>query len=153
MNVKKKGFVTGFDHEAVAYEQTAPDLSSEYRRRIRIAAGNFQSIWHVRGFLNPLRGPVAFSLWSHKIMRWLVPFFLIILMFTNIMLARSGWFYATAMAVQGSCYTLAAIGHFSRRSAIFKVPYYFTSMNIAMLHGFILFMKGKQKAAWERTPR
>ncbi len=153
LKVREKGFKTVFDPEAVAYEETAPDLKGEYKRRIRIGAGNFQSISIARKLLNPLRGTVAFSFWSHKVLRWCVPFFLVIFLFSNLFLVKNGWGYFIFFALQIIGYSLAVIGCFNRKIAFFKIPYYFASMNVAMLHGFLRFLKRNQKAAWERTER
>jgi len=43
-------------------------------RKVRIEAANFHGIPELLPFLNPLRGFVAFALWSRKIIRWFVLF-------------------------------------------------------------------------------
>lgn len=160
LKVRENGFRTIFDPNAVAYENTAPDIKGEYKRRIRIGAANFHVIGMVRGFLNPLRGAVAFAFWSHKILRWCAPFFLVVLFFSNLMLIGSQRLYFLLFIFQVVGYIMALIGYYVKnynsRNILYKIPrfaFYFVSMNIAMLHGFLRFLKKNQKAAWERTER
>ena len=62
-----------YDGEAVAWETTPPDISSEFHRRARIGAGGFQSIALLWSLIDPRRGWVAFTFLSHKVLRWFVP--------------------------------------------------------------------------------
>ncbi|MEJ2719869.1 MAG: glycosyltransferase family 2 protein [bacterium] len=153
LNVRTLGFKTIFDPEAVAFERAAPSLEDEYKRKVRIGAGDFQAIGLARRFLNPLTGPVSFSFWSHKVLRWLMPFFMIGLLLTNLALAGDGVLYSVALLLQLVFYSLSVIGIFYRGNPFLKIPYYFVSMNVALFHGFIRHVRRAQKGAWERTPR
>jgi cellulose synthase/poly-beta-1,6-N-acetylglucosamine synthase-like glycosyltransferase len=154
MKIREKGFRILFDPEAVAYEETAPNVEGEYRRRVRIGAGNFQSIALTRRLLNPVKGTVAMTFWSHKVLRWCVPFLMLTTSISNLILLDQGTLYLYCMYIQIFVYLLAALGinrNFS--SIIFKVPHYFVSMNLAILVGFFRYLRGSQRAAWERTQR
>ena len=49
-------------------------LHEEYRRKVRTMARGLETLWYHRDLLNPLRHPAfAWILWSHKLIRWLVP--------------------------------------------------------------------------------
>lgn len=53
------------------------DSPDEFRRRVRMTIRNWQGTWSFSELLNPLKRPgYSFSLWSHKVLRWLSPFFL-----------------------------------------------------------------------------
>jgi cellulose synthase/poly-beta-1,6-N-acetylglucosamine synthase-like glycosyltransferase len=153
LNVRTKGYKTIFDPEAVAVEQAAPSLEDEYKRKVRIGAGDFQAIGLARRFLHPKTGPVCFSFWSHKVLRWLVPFFMIGLFLSNLALANNSLFFSLVMFFQLVFYGLFVVGLFYRENVFFRIPYYFVSMNMALLHGFTRQIRGAQKGAWERTPR
>ena len=73
----RSGCAIVYDCDAVAREETPPDVASEFHRRARIGAGGFQSIGLLWPLLDPRRGWVAFTFLSHKVLRWLCPFFLI----------------------------------------------------------------------------
>lgn len=153
LNVRKAGFKTLFDPEAVAYERSAPSLRDEYRRKVRIGAGDVQAIKLAASFLSPKAGPVSFSLWSHKVLRWLVPFLLIGLLVSNIALARESGAFLAALVLQCAFYAASIAGLFFSARVWFKLPYYFVSMNAALLHGFVRYALGTQKGTWERTER
>lgn len=153
LNVRRRGFRTLFDPEAVAYERSAPSLVDEYQRKVRIGAGDLQSIRLTGGFLDPRSGPVSFSFWSHKLLRWSVPFFLIGLLASNIALASDGLFFASFLGAQVLMYVLFVLGFVFKDSVFFKLPHYFISMNMALLHGFVRYLRGAQTGTWNRTER
>lgn len=69
--------------EAVAYDAMDRDYDSELITRIRMTLRNWQGTFSRKQLLNPFMQPkYAFALWSHKILRWLSPFFLIVLTFS-----------------------------------------------------------------------
>ncbi|MBP2680366.1 MAG: hypothetical protein H6Q78_229 [Candidatus Krumholzibacteriota bacterium] len=153
LNVRKRGFRTLFDPEAVAYETSAPSLVDEYQRKVRIGAGDLQAIQLTGSFLDPRSGAVSFSFWSHKVLRWSVPFFLIGLLVSNIAMASEGLFFASFLGAQVLLYALFALGFVFKDSAFFKLPHYFISMNMALLHGFVRYLRGAQSGTWKRTER
>ena len=63
-----------YDAQAVAHEESAPDIRSEFKRRTRIGAGGWQSIGMLWKLLLPRHGWVALAFFSHKVLRWLCPF-------------------------------------------------------------------------------
>lgn len=155
MKIREKGFKTIFDPEAIAFEETAPDLKGEYKRRTRIGAGNFQSIRYTRNLLNPLKGVVAFSFWSHKVLRWCVPFLIIVIFITNVFLINVGIFYKFFLSLQTFGYFMAILGFVfkEKRWFILRISYYFLLMNLALISGFVKYVTGNQKSTWERTQR
>ena len=66
-----------YDEAVVAFEETPPDLGSEFRRRRRIGAGGCQSLRVLWPLLSPTRGWIAFTFLSHKVLRWICPFLLL----------------------------------------------------------------------------
>src|SRR5258708_2766955 len=73
MHVVASGHHLVYDPEAVAWEEVAPNVRQEFRRRVRIGAGNFHALRYTWRMLIPVAGSIAFSYWSHKVSRWLVP--------------------------------------------------------------------------------
>ena len=64
-----------YDRAILAHEENARQISSEFRRRSRIGAGGFQSLSVLWPLLSPARGWIAFTFFSHKVLRWVCPFF------------------------------------------------------------------------------
>ena len=87
-----------FDPEAVAWEETAPHIGSEFRRRVRIGTGAYQSLPLLWKLLNPRYGWTAFAFLSHKILRWMVPFFLLGMVVSNLLLLDKALFRAAIVA-------------------------------------------------------
>jgi hypothetical protein len=99
-----------------------------------------RGIWSVRGLLNPLRHPmVAFQLLSHKVLRWMVPFFLVALFVSNYKLLGNP-FYNVVFAAQVVCYGAAlaglVLGFLGMRIRPLAVPVYFCVVNAAALVAF-----------------
>lgn len=145
-----------YDETAVAYEETPPEIGAEFRRRARIGAGGFQSMAVLWPLLNPRRGSIAFTFFSHKVLRWLCPFFLLGAAAANLLLVDLG-IYGLTLATFAILCTTALIGpHLSSRSPVAKLmrlATMFGTMNAALLVGFFRWAKGTQRAAWERTAR
>jgi len=145
-----------YDEEAIAFEETPPDLGMEFRRRARIGAGDFQSLALVGPLMNPRNGWVSFTFISHKLLRWLCPFFLIAIALSNILLLDRA-FYRFALLAQVGLYGVAFLGRFlSHRSAagrVMRLATMFTTMNAALLVGFFRWATARQQGAWERTAR
>ena len=167
MNVKKKGYKVYYDAEAVAYEETANDVKAEFARRKRIGAGNFHALTKTLALLNPVKGFVALAYLSHKVIRWFVPFFMLLALGTNSAILFKApllqgnhigllLLYGGILDLQLLFYLLALGGHLTRKrqsSKLLRLPYYFLSMNIALFFGFFRFITKTQKVAWKRTER
>ena len=72
LQIVGKGWRAVYEPEAVCFEETAGRMRTEYRRRIRIVSRSWRAVFQARTVLNPFRvGFFAFSLISHKVLRWL----------------------------------------------------------------------------------
>jgi cellulose synthase/poly-beta-1,6-N-acetylglucosamine synthase-like glycosyltransferase len=157
MQIRGRGYRVVYAPDAVAYEETGADARQEFERRIRIGAGAFHALRYTSKMLLPGAGSVAFSYWSHKVLRWLAPFAMAITFVSALALARQSFYFIYASA----CIAAMIAAWFSysqevrgfRVSTIFAVPYYFLAMNLALMLGFFRFVSGSQTAAWRRTAR
>lgn len=156
LKIVERGYDVLYDKDAVACELAAPNLGAEFKRKVRIGAGNFHGIREILPLLNPARGFVAFALWSHKIIRWFVPFLLLAIFFTNLALLGTAA-YNVLFALQVFFYGIAFFSwQLDRRGVqlpLLIYPYYFVTVNFALLLGFFKFLTGSQKPAWARTER
>jgi cellulose synthase/poly-beta-1,6-N-acetylglucosamine synthase-like glycosyltransferase len=144
-----------YDCDALAWEETAPDIASEFRRRVRIGAGGYQAIGMLWRLLDPRRGWISLTFFSHKILRWLCPFFLIGMLLFCILLSHQP-FYRTCLVLQVVCYpTLAYLGLRSqvRMPKLLALASMFVTINFALLCGFLGWVSGTQKGSWIRTRR
>jgi hypothetical protein len=72
---------------------------------------------------------------------------------SNVALAPQGVFFASFLGAQVLMYTLFLLGFVFKDSVFFKLPHYFISMNMALLHGFVRYLRGAQSGTWNRTER
>jgi cellulose synthase/poly-beta-1,6-N-acetylglucosamine synthase-like glycosyltransferase len=145
-----------YDTDAIAYEETAPTILAEFRRRVRIGAGGFQSICMLWPLLLPTHGWVALTFFCHKILRWSCPFLLIAALVTNLLLV-SDPLYAGLLSCQVLFYALSLLGNWipSRPHCLryLRLPTMFTTMNLALFFGFLRWLRGGQTGIWSRTDR
>jgi cellulose synthase/poly-beta-1,6-N-acetylglucosamine synthase-like glycosyltransferase len=157
LRIALRGWKIPFEPEAVAYEETTEDVGREFGRRARIGAGNWQALAIMPEMLDPRTGFVAFAFVSHKLVRWLAPFFLALAFALSFPLAARGRLvYGALLAGQLAFYALAAVGRRGVRGPLrpfASTAYYFVSMNLALAVGFWRFARGTQRATWQRTER
>ena len=130
MQVIRQGYRVTYEPSAVAEENGTPTASQEWRRRVRVAAGAAQSL--KRGCWPSLLRPIC--LWqylSHKLLRWLSPFYLLLLFAANTMLLSQGIWYQITFAGQIGFYLLAAAALWVpfRKTPWGGLPFYFSMSN------------------------
>jgi len=164
LRIAMKGYITQYDPEAYACETSSENVKEELKRKIRIAAGGFQSMVRLASLLNIFKyGMLSFQYISHRVLRWtLTPLCLLTLLASNFVLAlQTGiferHFFPVVFWLQLLFYTMALIGWFlENRQIKLKIlfaPYYFFIMNLAVYLGFIRHVKKKQGVVWERAKR
>jgi biofilm PGA synthesis N-glycosyltransferase PgaC len=146
-----------YDKNAIAREEIASDIKIEFRRRIRNNAIDLSSIKFIKELLKPKFGLISYGLWSHKIIRWLSPILLIILLITNILLIDNCFLFSYLLFIQILLYMFSWLGYWFTRIGIkflpFSLCYYFVFMNLALLIGIFRYLRKKQPAFWQSTNR
>ncbi len=143
-----------YEPNAVCMEETNRQTDKEFKMRVRVISQTFTDLWRNRGMLNPLKsGFFAVELVSHKLLRYAVPLFLILIFISSSILAFLSNLFALALAVQIIFYLTAFAGWLLERSGknigIFSIPLYFVLTNLASLVGFYKFLSGERYASWE----
>lgn len=158
MKVLQRGYKVINDLDAKCYESVSHEIAEEFKRKKRISTGNYQNLNYFKGLLNPFKS-LGFALWSHKVLRWLGPFFILAMVLSAIVLAVLGSsFFKLVLSLIGMILLvvpaldkLLALGgiHFS----VFRNIRYFVMMNVALIMGFFKYMRGVKSSAWEPTKR
>ncbi len=150
--IKNKGRVI-FDEEAICYEDLPTESAEEFKRKIRISIGNFQNLVAFKKLLWPFWSAIAYSFISHKILRWLTPFFLILLFLVSFLLSFDCFFFQVLALVQCVLFlSPLAIPYLKwMKPALFVAHFY--NMNLALLIGFFRYLKGVKSSVWQPTPR
>jgi len=161
MLIAEKGYRIVYEPEAFATETASENVSEELKRKIRIAAGGIQSILRLKSLFNPFPYPIlSFQYISHRVLRWTItPFLLILSFILNIAIAfvpdATGW--QMLLFAQVLFYLLAFLGYLMEkkrlRIKILFIPYYFCVMNYAVLAGIIRYFTKTQSAVWEKAQR
>ncbi len=152
MRIRRSGYKVVYDPEATARDVAAASIGGEFTRRVRLAVGSFRALSEfARMPLDPL---VMLAFFSHKLLRWLVPFFLIGLLVSNLTLWGSP-FYQVLLAAQFAFYLWAGIG-FLFRKRMQKVRYallgyFLVAMSAAFLIGFLRYLLNRGEVAWQRV--
>ncbi len=157
MNVLKSKRKAILNLSAIAMENVPDELSAEFRRKVRISAGNFQNLIHFCSCLWPPYSALAFVFASHKVIRWIGPFLLILAFTMNMVLAFQSDFYIILLAIQ---IILSAIPifdlilrKFNVHIIILRFVTHFFAMNLALLVGFFKNAFGIKTNIWQPTRR
>jgi hypothetical protein len=152
LRVAHAGMLTRVDQRlSVVTHLSQNDPQSMLKLKIRIIRKDFRGLLLHRSLLNPIgHGSLAVALWSHKLLRWLVPYFLIALLLSNFALLGSLGF-TIFFALQAAFYAVAFAGfispRFSSRTAC-SVPMSFCLVNFASLVGTLASLGGSSTGKW-----
>ncbi len=142
---------------AICYEDVSDDILEEFRRKKRISAGNFQNLATFAAMTHPREGKVAFCFWSHKVLRWLGPFLMLIAFVSSLLLSLQNHFYALMLCLQVAMCGIPLLDYLLKKihihSKILRFITYFQLMNIALLLGFFNYIKGINSNVWKPTKR
>ena len=149
----RRGFRIAYEPTAVATEYSSVRFGDEFRRRRRIVSRSLYGLWTEVAVLNPFAHFFfAFQMFSHKLLRWLVPVWLLVVLAVNIPLATDGY-YGLLLALQVAFYGLAALGlllpEWLGRYWLFYIPAYFTATNLGTLLGLLSFLMGRRHRVWQ----
>ena len=141
------------DPDVYCVEETSKGMSKEYKRQVRITTRTLNAIRKNREFLNPFRyGIFSFFLLSHKVCRFLVPFFLIGAFLTNLLLLKqSAWYGLTLSAIVITPFAAFVAGRIGLRSRILDVANLFFVTAFAQLIGWSRMLLGVKDTTW--TPQ
>jgi cellulose synthase/poly-beta-1,6-N-acetylglucosamine synthase-like glycosyltransferase len=153
LQVVQAGKLCVYEPEAISYEAAADSFKGEFRRKVRIVNRAWRALWKMRSMLNPLAyGVFSLKLWSHKVLRWLMPLFMLILLISNVLIAIDDSRYYALLIGQLLFYALALFGYNWRDRAkqptITRIPYYFCLVNFAAAAGLVEVFRGKSYTTW-----
>lgn len=148
----RKGYRVLFEDRALAYEETTQSTGEEFSMRVRVVTRAMRGLLSVSDLLKPWKFAwPAFQLWSHKIMRWMVPLFLIVLLSANVVLIDSP-FYKFTLAVQLFFYAAALLNillPLHRQWKPLGIPLFFCTLNAAALVSMFEICRGRKYVTWQ----
>jgi poly-beta-1,6-N-acetyl-D-glucosamine synthase len=159
MNVALAGRRVVYDPSAVAAENATVDVRQEFRRKVRIVAGAFRELFRGQGVPGAGHPQLLWSYVSHKLLRWLVPWFLLAVFACSVALAchrGTGWPVVALLAPQFVLYGCALVGATrpnARWPAVVGIPYYFCMVNAAAWLGSLRGIAGTERVTWRKAER
>ncbi|KAB0666506.1 glycosyltransferase family 2 protein [Oryzomonas japonica] len=156
LKVIEQGCRVVYEPEAVLWEHTLKDTEDEYRMRVRVSLRAFWALFDMRQLLWPGINPLfAWQLWSHKVLRYLCFWFLLVAYVTNWLLLGNGEGYTVMLVLQHAGYVGALAAPRTKSAGVWgrllTFSRYFVLLNLASAHAFGKFLLGKKQVVW--TPR
>jgi cellulose synthase/poly-beta-1,6-N-acetylglucosamine synthase-like glycosyltransferase len=150
----EQGLRAVYEPTAICTEETNVQANKELTTRVRIITQTFADLWRNRAMMNPMTsGFYAVQLLSHKVMRYLVPIFLIAILAASAVLAPQSMFFAFILAAHISFYIAAGLAGLLERSGwhsrLLAIPHYFVLGNLASVIAFYQFLRGERYIRWE----
>lgn len=143
--------------DVLGYYHDLKDPGREYQRKLRTVLRGLTGLARHLDVLNPARfGLFAFQVWSHKVMRWLVPWCLLALFVVTLTIHDLHWLYALALWGQVGFYGMALLGHwFPRLRALtpVRILYFFVQANVAVAQATLYFLAGRRMTTWQPSSR
>lgn len=164
LRIALTGYKIGYSPRACAIERPSANIGEEMKRKVRIAAGSFQTMLRLGGLFNFFSHPMlTFQYVSHKVLRWvLVPLAMVLIIPLNIYFCVINNFsisniYTWTLAALILFYVATFVGFALQNKKLnaswIYIPYYFFLANKAMWLGFWRFCRNKQSVNWERAKR
>jgi glycosyltransferase involved in cell wall biosynthesis len=157
LNTAKAGLRSVSAPDVLGYYQDLKDASKEYQRKVRTVIRGMTGLSRHKEVMQfSLFGVFAFQVISHKLMRWLAPWFFIALFVVSALVSAQSWFYSLAFTGQILFYGVALAAHWApawRENSLIRIIYFFVQVNVALLDAAIQFLSGKRMTTWKPSAR
>jgi cellulose synthase/poly-beta-1,6-N-acetylglucosamine synthase-like glycosyltransferase len=157
LNCARAGYRAVTAPDVLGYYKDLADPQKEYQRKVRTVLRGMTAISRHPDVLSlPRYGLFAWQVWSHKIMRWGVPWFLSLLFLFNFRLLGEGAIYALTFLAQVAFYGVAIAAHLTPRlqtHSLVRLVYFFVQVNLGIADAAIRFCTGKRMTVWQPSAR
>lgn len=157
MNVleNKKKAINELDAQCI--EDVSNKIEEEFRRKVRISAGNFQNLNRYKALLWPPYTGLAFCFLSHKVLRWYGPVLLLLAFICSLFLCFFSNFYLYFVLLQVLLFISPVIDKILKAIGLhiklLRFATHFVLMNLALLKGLIWYLQGVESNVWKPTQR
>ncbi|MCK5075844.1 MAG: glycosyltransferase family 2 protein, partial [Calditrichia bacterium] len=157
LNTAKLGMRGISNPEAKGFYKNIADENKEFDRKVRTILRGITVYFKHLELLNIFKyGLFSYQYFCHKLLRWLVPLFLIMALLFNISLITYNVFYLSLFILQFVFYGLAIAGNAKENllnNFVFKIPLYFVRVNLGILFAWIKYFKGERVVMWKPSER
>ncbi|MBJ6801437.1 glycosyltransferase family 2 protein [Geomonas propionica] len=145
------------DNRVIGHYQDVADSNREFDRKVRTVLRGLTVFFKNLEFLNVFRyGLFSYQFFCHKLLRWLVPFFLAAAFLINAALAPSHPLYLFLFLLQCAFYFLGVAGWKSpmlARRLTVRIPLYFLTVNFAIAVAWLRYLRGNRLVMWTPSER
>ncbi|MBN1232220.1 MAG: glycosyltransferase [Candidatus Coatesbacteria bacterium] len=155
LNIRIKGYKIILSTYLLGMEPATTNYKEEFISKVRVISRAWKGFLYSYRVLYFWKYPVfTWEFISHKILRWLSPFFMLCLLlivpvsFNNIYFMPFSLLYIIFLI-------LSFLGYLSeknkRRNRFLSVPFYFCLVNFAAINGLARFLMGKSNVIWQKS--
>ena len=152
LRVVMRGFRVVHDESALAYDRLPTRAHDEFRRKVRTLCGNYQLMARLPSLLLPWHNPICWQFISHKVLRLLTPWALLVLLVTSAFLR--GPVYRLAFGIQCLFYLIALAGAWKpigQRSRAAAAAASFVVLNAAAAMALCVWIFGRASRTWNKV--
>jgi cellulose synthase/poly-beta-1,6-N-acetylglucosamine synthase-like glycosyltransferase len=148
MRMREQGLRTVLDPRAVCFEDTLDRTDNELAMRVRVAIRSIGALVAERRFLSFFADPLfAWQLWSHKLLRYSSPYWLILMLVACSALMDDPVYRALFFAQLGIF--AAGLAGLILRNRLLSKPYYFLLTNVAAFVATFRYVMGERMITWQ----
>lgn len=130
----------------------------EFARKVRTVLRGLAAFFAARDLLNPFRYPLfSWQLVSHKLVRWTVPFAMLVAFVASGLLALGGSvFFRVVFGLQAAVYLYSALAEVFPRldsNALGRTAHYFVVVNLSILVAWLRYLGGQRVVTWNPSAR
>lgn len=155
--VKEQGYRSIIESQAIGQYRVLHDTQREFTRKVRTVVHGLEVLFKFSQCLNPFKfGLFALQMFSHKLLRWMVPFWMILALPLNLTLLNESFFYSILLAGQIIFYitvTLALLSENLAKKTALKIPLFFASVNLSILVAWYKYLTQVEYVVWDSTKR
>lgn len=148
----KEGRRTVFESRAIAYDTAEADASSEFVRKVRTLAGNYQAFSRHKWLFSPSKNKVWWQFLSHKVARLLVPYAMLIAFVASIF--SSSPFLMLMAWMQAAFYIAGLLGLLSPTLSggkVVNIIKVFLQLNAAAVVAAFNYLFGRASVRWKAS--
>lgn len=155
LNAIKKGTRGISDMEAIGYYTDLSESKQEFNRKVRTIVRGIRVLMRNLSMFNVFKyGLFSWQLFSHKLCRWVVPFWLMLAFASNLLLIKNSMIYLSLFVVQAALYLSSVTGILTKsKNKVLMIPFFFFMVNLSILIAWYKYLKGEQFVKWEPSAR
>lgn len=156
MRIVRHHYQAAYAPNMNAIEQEPTESVQDFRRRLRISAGNMQQVIMLFDLFSPQYGRTAFTFFSGKGLRLFTPYLMITCLISSLWLAQTNAIFLVLFYSQVAVYVIAAIANYCpplQKLRLIRLITYLIVGHTANLIGGLRYLFGLENGKWQRLAR